>query len=56
MRPKGLEAIEHDDPLSEGSRLVEAYDIDAGEALDRRQLLHQDVPTGENDDAHAEGD
>src|SRR5258708_544470 len=42
----GLDAVECDRAVSERARLVETYDIDAGQALDRRELLYQLFPRG----------
>ena len=43
---EGLELVEHDLALGERARLVEAHDVDPGEALDRGQLLHQHLRGG----------
>ena len=37
------------DPFGERAGLVETDDVDAGEALDRRQLLHEHVAAGQGD-------
>ena len=42
-----LELVEHDLALGERARLVEADHVDAGEPLDRRELLHEHVAPGQ---------
>ena len=42
-----LERVEDNGPVGEGAGLVEAHDVDAGQRLDRRELLDQHVAAGE---------
>ncbi len=51
-----LDAGDDEGALGERAGLVEADDVDAGQHLDRRQLLHQHLPPAEAGDADGEGD
>ena len=44
-----LAALVDDLPLGEGPRLVQAHDVDAGQDLDRGQLLDQHLAAGQGD-------
>ena len=56
VTPERLDAVEHDRALGERAGLVEAHDVDARQALDRGQLLHQHLAPGEDDRGDAERD
>ena len=50
-----LERLHRQAALGEGAGLVEADHVDPGQALHRRQFLHQHPPPPEADHAHGEG-
>ena len=56
IRRSGCDVVEDDVALGEGAGLVEADDVDAGQALDGGQFLHQHLSPGELHRADGEGD
>ena len=55
-RGERVRVVEHDVALGEGARLVEADEVDAGQALDGGQLLHEHLAVRELHGSHRERD